>query len=400
MTRRLFFLALALATFFVAAPAVGSDLETDLDRVKEEIAEVRSRVRAAGSERSQLTRDLLAAAELLEDAEKEVAAASAELERVSLAIDQRSLDLGAVRERLAGQLDALGEVREKRDGAKNDAENWALQAYMGGSTAQPSIAFNAEAIADVSVGVAYLDVLSGHSSTAADRYNELVVVEEAQEAEIRVVEDGIEAEVAELQALGLRLGKLQDDLHARRGELAFAVAEQQQLLDEVESQIGEFEGELAALAKEETSIRAEIAAATPPESAPSISISASGWVRPVPGGVSSGFGMRVHPITGDNRMHNGWDMNAAMGEPIKAGKAGTVILSGVKGGYGNTVMIDHGGGFVTLYAHQSKLGVSVGQSVSAGQVIGYVGSTGQSTAPHLHFEVRVNGNPVNPGKYY
>lgn len=399
MTRRLLVLALALATFLLAAPAVGSDLDTDLARVKEQIAEVRSRISAAASERSQLTRDLLAAADLLEAAEREVAAASAELERVSLAIDTRSDQLSGVRETLSVQLEALNEVRGQRDDARTDAENWALEAYMGGSVAQPSIAFNAKVIADVSVGVAYLDVLSGYSSTAADRYAELVVVEEAQEAEIRVVEDGIEAEVAELQSLGLRLGKLQDDLHQRRGELALAVADQQELLDEVESQIEEFEGEMAALAKEESSIRAEIAAAAPPAETPSISVSSSGWVRPVPGGVSSGFGMRVHPITGQNRMHNGWDMNAGQGEPIKAAKAGTVILSGVKGGYGNTVMVDHGGGFVTLYAHQSKLGVSVGQKVSAGQVIGYVGSTGQSTGPHLHFEIRINGTPVSPGKY-
>jgi murein DD-endopeptidase MepM/ murein hydrolase activator NlpD len=99
-------------------------------------------------------------------------------------------------------------------------------------------------------------------------------------------------------------------------------------------------------------------------------------------------------------MHNGLDMNAAMGQPIVAAADGTVFFAAVKGGYGNSIMIDHGGGMVTLYAHQSRFAVGVGTRVSAGQVIGYAGSTGVSTGPHLHFEVRINGKPVNPVKYF
>ena len=98
-------------------------------------------------------------------------------------------------------------------------------------------------------------------------------------------------------------------------------------------------------------------------------------------------------------MHNGVDMNAAQGDPIRAVAAGKVILAGVKGGFGNTIMIDHGGGMVTLYAHQSQLGASVGDNVKAGQTIGFIGSTGLSTGPHLHFEVRINGVAKNPAKY-
>jgi murein DD-endopeptidase MepM/ murein hydrolase activator NlpD len=99
------------------------------------------------------------------------------------------------------------------------------------------------------------------------------------------------------------------------------------------------------------------------------------------------------------RMHNGVDMNASQGDAIKAAAAGRVILAGVKGGFGNTIMIDHGGGMVTLYAHQSRIGASVGQKVTAGETIGYIGSTGLSTGPHLHFEVRINGVPKNPTNY-
>ncbi|NIR42359.1 MAG: M23 family metallopeptidase, partial [Actinobacteria bacterium] len=122
-------------------------------------------------------------------------------------------------------------------------------------------------------------------------------------------------------------------------------------------------------------------------------------LRPVPGGVSSGYGWRIHPIYGDSRLHTGWDMNASCGVPIKAGAGGRVFYSGWRGGYGNAVMIDHGGGLSTLYAHQSSIGVSYGDRVGAGEVIGWVGTTGTSTACHLHFETRVNGTPVDPIAY-
>jgi len=98
-------------------------------------------------------------------------------------------------------------------------------------------------------------------------------------------------------------------------------------------------------------------------------------------------------------MHEGIDIGAPMGAPIVASAAGTVIVAAYDGGYGNLVVIDHGGGIATAYAHQSSIAVSVGQQVSQGETIGYVGSTGHSTGPHLHFEVRVNGTPVDPLGY-
>lgn len=98
-------------------------------------------------------------------------------------------------------------------------------------------------------------------------------------------------------------------------------------------------------------------------------------------------------------MHQGIDQGASTGTPIGASKAGTVIFAGWQGGYGNLVLIDHNDGVVTAYAHQSRMAVGSGQSVSQGATIGYVGSTGNSTGPHLHFETRVNGNAVNPRQY-
>ena len=124
------------------------------------------------------------------------------------------------------------------------------------------------------------------------------------------------------------------------------------------------------------------------------------FVRPVPGAITSGFGYRTDPVTGATAYHSGLDMGASCGTPIKAAGTGTVISAGFNsGGYGNMTLINHGNGLTTLYAHQSSIIVSGGQSVTQGQVIGYAGTTGKSTGCHLHFEVRVGGNPVDPSGY-
>ena len=114
---------------------------------------------------------------------------------------------------------------------------------------------------------------------------------------------------------------------------------------------------------------------------------------------SSPYGYRIHPITGTRKLHSGVDYAAPHGTAIYAAEDGVVLTSGWINGYGYTVTVNHGGGYVTLYAHCSKLLVSAGQKVSAGQTIAKVGSTGNSTGNHLHFEVKVNGKAVNPEGY-
>ena len=121
--------------------------------------------------------------------------------------------------------------------------------------------------------------------------------------------------------------------------------------------------------------------------------------RPVPGVITSPFGNRVHPIFGIVRAHNGTDFDGDLGEDIIAGADGIVLSAGWRNGYGNTVVLSHGNGFTTLYAHMTEVGVIAGDSVSGGDRVGFVGSTGWSTGPHLHLEVRVEGIAVDPGPY-
>ena len=124
-----------------------------------------------------------------------------------------------------------------------------------------------------------------------------------------------------------------------------------------------------------------------------------GMIWPISGPITSEFGWRTHPIFGSARFHSGLDIGGDYGMPIHAAASGVVIESGWIGGYGNTIMIEHGGGIVTLYGHNESLAVGVGQQVNQGDVIAYCGSTGNSTGPHCHFEVRVGGEPVSPWDY-
>ena len=162
------------------------------------------------------------------------------------------------------------------------------------------------------------------------------------------------------------------------------------------------EEEAARKAAEEAARRAQQQQTTGGYSGGSSAVATGGFAWPVPGCslITSRFGRRVSPTAGASSYHGGLDIGAGQGSTIVAARAGTVVLASYNGGYGNCVMIDHGGGVVTLYGHMQSYAVSYGQSVSAGQTIGYVGSTGVATGPHCHFEIRINGAQTDPAPYF
>jgi murein DD-endopeptidase MepM/ murein hydrolase activator NlpD len=204
------------------------------------------------------------------------------------------------------------------------------------------------------------------------------------------------------QAIAVRASQtreVRNELVGARDDLSASKQEKLQDLSKLSADERADVEEIDALQQASADLGAKIRAAQAQAAAPNGSVSsgvapsASGFIWPASGPVTSPFGWRW------GRMHEGIDIGAPYGAPIHAAAAGTVVYCGWMSGYGNLVAIDHGGGISTAYGHQSSIAVACGQHVDQGQTIGYIGSTGHSTGPHLHFEVRVNGNPVDPLGY-
>ncbi len=235
--------------------------------------------------------------------------------------------------------------------------------------------------------------------------------------EIQKQKAAIEAKKAQLEEDKRQLDALAAEAEKTQKEIAAKKVEQQKVLDAAKSNkaaAAQMEQDLnAQLASVRNLIQQRLAAAEAARQAAQQASSdeggggsddnyvqgtgAMGW--PCSGPITSPFGYRTHPIFGTTIFHAGIDIGVDYGTPIHAADSGVVVYSGWISGYGNAVIIDHGGGVSTLYGHNQSLAVSEGQSVSKGSVIAYAGSTGNSTGPHCHFEVDVNGSPVNPMGY-
>lgn len=256
----------------------------------------------------------------------------------------------------------------------------------------------------------YLSLLFG-SQSLGELLSNLDMIGEIMEADQRSYDEYVAAREnseriqAEYESMLTDLDAKQAELEDEQAALEEQIAHAQQLIVELEAQIETdreaYEAELAREAELESQIQDMIAELERQEAANSIT-STGTYIWPLPGySPGSAYGWRIHPIWGDMRFHAGEDIGAPSGTPILAADSGVATVIPNNGnGYGNYIMINHGGGRVTLYAHMSAFAVSNGATVTQGQVIGYVGSTGNSTGPHLHFEVRVNGATTDPKSYF
>ena len=390
MGRRLLALLGLVLSLVVVAPAAADDPSDEKAAVDARIASLQADISASKAREGVLTSQLSAVVAELEDAQSAVEDAGAAVGALEAELSSARTRLDALTERLAAQTRKLERLRSEYAKAVAILEARVRAAYIDEPPDMLAFLVSASSFDEVIDNVELLtrigrqdkrvaaQVQRARDRTAAERRATMrtkreqtatVAVIAARTDEARVARDRLAGERDRLAAVeNLKQSALTDSRETREG-----------YLHEVDSLLAQS----AALAEQ---IRG---AGTTGGGQPS----AAGLIWPCDGVVVSGFGMRW------GRMHEGIDIGCAYGTPNRAAASGTVIYAGWLGGYGNLVVVDHGNGLSTAYAHASSILVSVGQTVSQGQTVSLVGSTGHSTGPHLHFEVRVNGVAVDPLPY-
>lgn len=253
--------------------------------------------------------------------------------------------------------------------------------------------------------VGFIDVLMD-SGSFSEFLNNLSLVEKVYTSDQDVLEelqkayDEIDAKKKEIETLQAELSESKATMEEQKSSLEADKASVEKKKSEIAADSAETQRELDKLEADAQALTSSIRNSGSSSSSSKYNGGIMAWPVPSCHTVSSGYGGRIHPTTGKYKFHGGLDIPGSYGSAIVAANSGKVIWAGNRGdSYGNYVIIDHGGGVSTLYGHSSKVLVSTGQRVSRGQRIANVGSTGRSTGPHCHFEVRINGSRVNPNPY-
>lgn len=359
---------LVVATAATVVPWAGAQEVDDehplLERARENVEEIAEQLETAGRDRD-------AAAAALELADEQLAEVEQRVNEASNAVRTQEIEVA-----LAGQ--RLEELAREAAALEQGLVDLARTLFVNGSGSDLEVILAAGDVQAAIDRTAFLDVVS-----ETDR----VALEEVRAARIALAaeRERFDDQTARLRRMQAEEEALLASVEELRDARARALAAAELEVDDLEALEDDLSGDYARIER----LIAEAATTPVAASTPST----EGYIWPVCSYVTSEYGYRW------GRQHKGIDVEGDTGDPIGAAKAGTVIAAGREGGYGNLVLISHGDGIVTAYAHQSEMIVVPGQTVERGERIGSVGNTGNSTGPHLHLEFRVNGVAVNPRGY-
>ena len=413
----------------VLSPAVAGAApdRSDLERVNERIDDAETRLRKVEKRKAVEIADLERIDARSAELEAELADLGRELDVAERELAESQALLQRTTQRLAAVEGNLADTRKRLQDGRDAFASRARSTYMyGGRAAWVQVFTGMESVDEFQRGLKYARTVLHNDQRQIERISALERIVERSTVEVGLLQDehaaqqAVDAQnrdaaaaiVARREAVA---AKVEAEADKRRLVIAQLESDEESyvaLVDNLQAQSKQIAEDLRRRAAAEraraaaaearrlaAAQRSQVASASGGgSSAPAASASGLQW--PASGPKTSDYGWRTHPIFGTRRFHAGIDIGAGYGAQIVAAASGVVVSAGTQGGYGNTVVIDHGGGLATLYAHQSSFAVSSGAHVDRGDVIGYVGSTGYSTGPHLHFETRVNGAPRDPMGYF
>ncbi len=392
-------LLLVLATTPTASiPAAADDweLEAELESTQEELEATRASLAGLGDDITAATADLRRIdqqlAEMYGDlAEREAELAAAEEELALAEARTRAAD-----ERVAEVSTSLVEAELASEESQARFEGRVVALWKFGTVGYSRAVLESGDVSEAITQAYYVQRVLDSDKHLVDTVRDDRDRISERRSELDNARDGLRLEQS---AVASAVADVEVIARVHR-DLVSAVEKEQKrrrgVVDSLRLTEQRYKNSIAALQAESEKIKKELAASRFAAGRPGT----GELVWPTSGSPGSGYGYRTHPISGQRRMHAGIDIGAPTGQKIVAAADGRVVSAGWRGGYGLAVVIDHGGGLATLSAHQSRLAVRAGEIVAQGQTIGYVGSTGYSTGPHLHFEVRIDGEPVDPMKWY
>ena len=362
--------------FAAAADDEDADsLQSKLDSLEEEKATVQERIAdlTAQANDVQATRDALQ--QEIDLTKEEIATVEAYIERLQEQIDVKTTELEAAEKALEEKEELFAQT--------------VRTTYEQGEISYLEVLLNSSSFSDLLTRLEIVSAIMEDNQKVVDEYT--------------AAKEDIEQKRDDLQDTQDEQKNYQENLNYKVDDLAASEAQQAALQESLEAYKAESEAEYDRIESEMQDVSNQIAELSRQAAANGSVPMGDGtliWPTPSCTTTNSAYGYRVHPIYGTVKFHAGEDIPAGYGAEILAAASGTVVTAGWVSGYGNYTVIDHGGGLMTAYGHQSSFAVSVGDVVTQGQVIGYVGSTGNSTGPHLHFEVYVNGATVDPKSYF